>query len=179
MRALRRCFAIVVIVSSLPIRGSAQSTRAWEIAGGYQSIDNQQDKATLRGWTADAAARLLPWLSAVVETGAARQTIFDVELRQFALLGGARAAARIGPFTEFVQLVAGVSHSPTTVLGESAADDGVAFTLQPGGGVDIPLGSRFAARAQIDRRSILGGEFIADQRHEIRLAALLVLHPRR
>jgi hypothetical protein len=47
--------------------------------------------------------------------------------------------------------------------------------------VDIPLGrgSRFAARLQIDRRAILGGPFITDDRHDIRLGAALVYAPRR
>jgi len=169
---------VFVIISSVPVRALAQTTRAWEIAGGYQSVDNPQDRVTLLGWTAGAAVRLMPWLSAVGETGAARRTVFEIELRQFALLGGARAAARIGPFTEFVQLVAGVSRSGSTVLGESR-NEGNAFALQPGAGVDVPLGGAFAARFQIDRRSLFGGEFVSDDRHEVRLAAALVFHPRR
>jgi len=168
---------MVVIASSLSARASAQPVRAWELAGGYQTLDNNQDKVTLRGWTADAAVRIIPWLAAVAETGGVRETIFEVELRQFALLGGVRAAAGIGPLVEFVQLVAGLSRSTGIVVGESQTED--AFALQPGGGVELPFGGRFAARVQIDRRSILGGPFISDQRHEIRLAASLVVHPRR
>src|SRR5262245_22465883 len=142
MRASRCLLVVLVIVSSLPVRASAQSTRAWEIAGGYQTVDDSLDRVTLRGWTADAAVRLMPWLSAVGETGAARRTVFEIELRQFALLGGARAAARIGPLTEFVQLVAGLSRSGSTVLGESQNESN-AFALQPGIGVDVPLGGLF------------------------------------
>ncbi|HMD36046.1 MAG TPA: hypothetical protein VKH42_13805 [Vicinamibacterales bacterium] len=178
MRASGWAIVVLVIISSQPARASAQSTRAWEIAGGYQTVDDPLDRVTLLGWTADAAVRLMPWLSAVGETGAARRTIFEIELRQLALLGGARAAARIGPFTEFVQILAGVSRSGSTVLGESR-DEGSAFALQPGGGVDVSLGDAFAARFQIDRRSLLGGEFVSDDRHEIRLAAVLVFHSRR
>ncbi len=127
----------------------------------------------------EAALRLTPWLSAVGETGAAARTILDVEIRQFAVLGGARASARIGPFTEFVQLTAGVAQSGSTVFGESSSD--TAFALQPGGGVDIPLGreSRLALRLQIDRRAILGGPFETDDRHDVRFGAALVYAPRR
>ena len=167
----------MIMFCSLSGRAAAQPVRAWEIAGGFQTLDNNQDKATLRGWTVDAAVRLIPWLAAVAETGGARQTIFEVELHQFALLGGVRAAAGIGPLIEFVQLVAGLSRSTGIVFGESQTED--AFALQPGGGVELPFGGRFAARVQIDRRSILGGPFISDQRHEIRLAASLVLYPHR
>lgn len=178
MRVSRCTLVVLVIISSPPARASAQSTRAWEIAGGYQTVDDPLDRVTLRGWTADAAVRLVSWLSAVGETGAARRTVFEIELRQFALLGGARAAARIGPFTEFVQLMAGLSRSGSTILGDSV-NEGNAFALQPGIGVDVPLGGLFAARFQIDRRWLLGGEFVADDRHEARLAAALVYHPRR
>jgi hypothetical protein len=179
MRGFGCSFAVVVIVCSLPIGAAAQPVRAWEVAGGYQTIDNVQDRVSLLGWTADAAVRVIPWLSAVGETGAASRTVGDVALHQFAVLGGARAAARIGPFSEFVQLLAGASRSPSEVLGESVPDNGYSFTLQPGGGVDIPLGGRFAARLQIDRRSFVGGEFAAEDRHEIRLSAALVFHPLR
>jgi len=157
----------------------AQAARPWEVAAGYQLLDDPQDRVTLRGWMLDATLRLTPWLSAVGETGAAARTILDVEIRQFAVLGGARATARIGPFAEFVQLTAGIARSGSTVFGESSSD--TAFALQPGGGVDVPLGrgSRFAARLQIDRRAILGGPFNADDRHNIRLGAALVYAPRR
>jgi hypothetical protein len=178
MRARRSVLAVLIIVSSLPVRASAQSTRAWEIAGAYQAIDDSLDRVTLRGWTADAAVRLLPWLSAVGETGAASRTVFEIELRQFALLGGARAATRIGPFTEFVQLVAGLSRSGSTILGESR-NEGNAFALQPGIGVDVPLGAPFAARFQVDGRWLFSGAFVSDDRHEVRLVAGLVFHPLR
>ncbi len=150
----------------------AQSVRAWEVAAGYQTLDDPQDRVTLRGWMLEAALRLTPWLSAVGETGAAARTILDVEIRQFAVLGGARASARIGPFT-------GVAQSASTVFGESSSD--TAFALQPGGGVDIPLGreSRLALRLQIDRRAILGGPFETDDRHDVRFGAALVYAPRR
>ena len=157
----------------------AQATPPWEVAAGYQSLDDPLDRVTLRGWMLDATLRLTPWLSAVGETGAAARTILDVEIRQFAVLGGARATARIGPFAEFVQLTAGIARSGSTVFGESSSD--TAFALQPGGGVDIPLGrgSRFAARLQIDRRAILGGPFNTDDRHDVRLGGALVYASRR
>ena len=178
MRAPQSVVVVIVIISSLTARASAQSTRSWEIAGGYQTVDDPLDRVTLRGWTADAAVRLMPWLSAVGETGSARRTILEIELRQLALLGGARAAARIGPFTEFVQLVAGLSRSGSTILGENR-NESDAFALQPGIGVDVPLGGLVAARFQVDGRWLLGGEFVSDDRHEVRLAASFVFHSRR
>ena len=168
-----------MILLTFATRASAQTVRAWEIAGGYQALDDPQDRVTLRGWMIDAGVRLMPWLAAIVEIGNAARIVGDVEIRQFGTLGGARAAARIGPVTEFVQLIAGAARSGSTVFGQSMAD--TTFALQPGGGVDIPLGrrNRVAVRLQIDRRAILGGPFQADDRHDVRLGAALVYAPRR
>lgn len=158
-------------------RASAQAVAfhgGWEAAAGFESLADPQDRVTLLGWTADAAFAAKPWLWAVVETGRATRTIELITLRQLAVLAGLRARAQIGPFVEFVQVVAGAARSESTVLGDSSADTAVA--LQPGIGVDLPLGSpsRWLLRVQIDRRSLTGGPFHTEDRHNVRIAASIV-----
>jgi len=102
-----------------------------------------------------------------------------LDFSTLALVGGVRASARIGRLTEFGQIGVGLARSTSTVVGISSTAHAVA--IQPGAGLDYPLGPRFAARLQIDYRAIRGGieAPIADPRHQFRYAAELVYRGRR
>jgi opacity protein-like surface antigen len=88
----------------------------------------------------------------VVDVAGHRGSFAQADLSQLTLLAGARwtpAAGRVAPFVE--ALLGGV-RTKTSVslsdgsLSDSDSDWGTAF----GGGVDYPVTSRWAARAQFD-----------------------------
>lgn len=123
---------------------------------------------------ASADVSLTDWLSVVVDVSRHWETTFDIELSTFAVTSGVRASARIGRLTEFAQLLAGVAHSTSTVVGITNSENDLA--IQPGGGVEYPGGRRFAGRFEIDYRAITGGigPPIADPRRQFRFVAALV-----
>ncbi|HYM24832.1 MAG TPA: hypothetical protein VEU08_16565 [Vicinamibacterales bacterium] len=173
MRALGRTALVIIILCSTALCAGAQPVRSWELAGGYTRANDSPNLVTLNGWLADGGVRITPWLAAIVEASDVRTTIVDVTLRTASVVAGPRAAARIGPFVEFVQLTSGWGQFRSTVFDETTSDNHL--LLQPGGGLDVPFKSRFAARFQVDRRMILGGELDAQDRHQLRLAVCLVV----
>jgi uncharacterized protein YraI len=117
---------------------------------------------------------LTDWLAAVVDASSHSRSTLDIELSASAITAGVRVSARIGPITEFAQLLAGVAHSSSTVVGITSSDNNLA--IQPGGGLEYPSGRRVAARFEIDYRVIAGGigPPIADPRHQFRFVTALV-----
>jgi hypothetical protein len=89
------------------------------------------------------------------------------------VLGGVRAEARLGRLTEFGQLLAGVVLASGTGFGITSRNN--AFGLQPGAGLDYPLGARVAGRVQADVRFIRGGSNDSTPGHEIRFLVGVVL----
>jgi hypothetical protein len=173
----RRAVTLATVLLFLPQSLSAQ--RAWEVAGGYVYLQDPPDRTNFpAGWLASAGVALNDWLSAVADVSRSVESSFAIDLATAAFVGGIRASAQIGPLSEFGQFLVGVVRSTSTVVGISQSDDNVA--LQPGGGVDFRLGHRFAARLQIDYRTIRGGIAgpIADPRHQFRYAAELVYRHR-
>jgi outer membrane protein with beta-barrel domain len=157
----------------MPISASAQTSRAWEIFGGYSYLQDSPDRTDLpAGFAIGAALGINRWLSAVVDVSRNTHTVLDNDLRTYAILAGARASARIGRFLEFGQLVAGRAHASSTVVGVTSGDSG--FALQPGAGLDYPVGRAFSGRLQVDFRSITGGGFGKDPRHDFRFVAAVV-----
>ena len=154
---------------------------AWDLAGGYTYLQDPPDRTNFpAGWMAGADVAITDWLSVVVDASRHWQSTLDVDLSTSAITGGLRASARIGRLTEFAQLLAGVAHSSSSVVGVTSAEND--FAIQPGGGVDYPSGRRFAVRVEIDYRAIAGGigPPIADPRHQFRFVwALIYRHPSR
>jgi hypothetical protein len=91
-------------------------------------------------------------------------------------MAGARATARIGPLTEFGQIMLGVIHERASVF--DVSDVRQTSGLQAGAGVDIAVTPRLAARIQVDFRAALSGDTSNAARH-LRLAAGLVVSAER
>ena len=168
MRPIARTTRIVVCLFALIAAArdaAAQARASTEVYGGYSflldpgnavlAITARDNKYPL-GWAAGVAHPISDWLAAVGEAAGhyKSRTSFntDVSLSFHSFLGGARASARIGPLTEFVQLLAGAVNGRGSAFGIDVST--TAFAVQPGGGIDYPLTRRLAARLELDYRWI-------------------------
>jgi hypothetical protein len=185
MIRISRLTTIACACAALAAPRPAVAQTTTEFFGGYSYLrDPAQsviaatagDNALPVGWTAGAARPVWRFVAAVVDLSGhyKRGTTFDEDVRlSFHALGaGARASARIGPFSEFAQLLAGAAHARGAAFGQTVTS--TALMLQPGGGVDYALGSRFAARLQLDWRWIRGTEDGRIAAHQLRAVAAVV-----
>jgi hypothetical protein len=107
------------------------------------------------GWDF-AAARTVAgdWLVAVADASGSYKSepLFGgtLRLRSHGLLGGVRARTRIGPFVEFGQVLGGVVHNRGSVFG--VVDSETRSAVQPGVGLDYPVGQRLSLRGELDAR---------------------------
>ncbi|HZR23382.1 MAG TPA: hypothetical protein VFA59_07340 [Vicinamibacterales bacterium] len=169
--------ARVLVLVMLLIPRIAVAQPSWEIAGGYSYLDDAPDRTNFPlGWFASGGIGVTQWLTAVGDVSRHARSTLGIDLSTYAVLGGPRASARIGRVTEFGQVLVGLNHASSTVVGITSGDSGLA--IQPGGGLDYPLSRRFAVRAQVDYRAIRGGVGppIADPRHVLRGSAAIVYH---
>jgi hypothetical protein len=151
---MRRLWPLLLGLLCLPPPAAAQT---FEISGGYALARDARDQVTLpAGWMAGAAIGLTPAFSVVADASGQYTTVAlftgDVSLRVHTVMGGARAAARLGRLTEFGQVLIGVVRTSGSAFG--ATTTGQSLGVQPGIGIDYPLGGRWAARAQLDVRLI-------------------------
>ena len=163
--AMVRPLAALVLVLSLARATAAQppgaSSRASssELSGAYSFLHDPRDDLNLPvGWVAGATAPLSPWLSIAGEAGGSHRTVSgygsDFSLSVLSAMAGPRASVRIGRFTEFVQVLAGVVRGSGSGFGVTTAN--TAFGVQTGIGLDYPLTSHLAGRVQFDARFLRG-----------------------
>jgi opacity protein-like surface antigen len=134
---------------------SAQTPAALEVSGGYSFVrDTRIDLDFPAGWTVGAAGKVNTWLSAVGDVSGSRTTtptlIGDLGFSVHTFMLGARASARIGPFLEFAQILAGVVHSSGSALGTTTPV--THFGWQVGGGLDYPVTGKLSLRGEADFR---------------------------
>jgi hypothetical protein len=182
----RQPIPMLVCALALLAPGAARAqSPTFEVFAGYSYLKDPSHSvltATARddgmpvGWAAGVAIPLWRALTIAGDVSGhyKRHTTFvdDVTLTYHAVAGGPRASGRIGPFTEFVEILAGVAVAHGSAFGVSATT--TAFMLQGGGGLDLPLRSRLALRGELDYRRIAGN----DERrtaHQFRAVAAVVV----
>ncbi len=148
---------VVFLAASAAIArpAAAQSAARWDVFAGYAFDRDVVDDVSLRtGWAASVSREVMGWLSVVADVSGARTTIAatgsDVTLDSLTVTAGARAAAHVGPFVEFGEVLAGVAHTRGTAFG--ATSTASRPVVQAGGGIDYPLGGHLAMRGQADVR---------------------------
>jgi hypothetical protein len=176
-------------VALVPSRVDAQSQArgSTEIFGGYSYLrdpGNSVIAATTSddgfglGWAGGIAQPVWRAIAAVGEVSGhykTRTTLDnDVTLTFYAFMAGPRASAAIGRVSEFAQALVGAVHGTGSAFGTTVST--TAFAIQPGGGIDYPIGSRFAARLELDYRWIKGTDGGAAD-DQFRLVAAFVFHP--
>src|SRR5262252_6455575 len=117
---MRRAAALIAMCLAAAAPASAQTTRTWDLFGGYAYLhDSTQDLGLPTGWSASASRHLTRWLSVVADADGHYKTIplvgGDVSLTLHAVMAGGRASLAVGRFVEFVQIVFGPvrSHGST------------------------------------------------------------------
>ena len=147
--------ALVVI---LTIAASATADdHSFEVSGGYAYLNEHTISQNVpRGWTGGIAAAVTSWLTIAGEVGdsyvpAVAATPGSTSLYSF--LAGPRYVARVHErVSAFGQFLVGDAHASQGVYSVLAATDDLAY--QPGGGVDIVVAPRWAARFQGDFRAV-------------------------
>jgi hypothetical protein len=129
------------------------------------------------GWAGGAALPLWRAVSIAADVSGhyKRQTTFfdDVSLTYHALAAGPRASARIGPFVEFVEILAGVAIARGAAFGTTT--HATALVLQGGGGLDYPIQGRLAIRGEIDYRRLTGSDSGRVPSNQLRIVAAMVV----
>src|SRR4051812_31127132 len=107
-------FIVLVVCIAGPAKARAQSrpdAPHWEVSGAYTYLrEPRTDLAFPYGWLAGGARRIGPvWATVDVDRSAARLPLLvgDARLTVTAVMVGARASARVGPFREFARFQAG------------------------------------------------------------------------
>lgn len=105
-----------------------------------------------------------------------RQTTFvdDITLTYHTLAAGPRAAAKIGPFTEFVEVLVGAAIGRGSAFGVTVSTTTV--LLQGGGGLDYPVTPRLAVRGELDYRRLTGSDSGRLPSNQARVVAAIVVH---
>jgi hypothetical protein len=155
--------ALVVIC---PAVAAAQTSnpRSIELFGGYSYLRDPGSSIlaatsgddNFSGWSAGIGLPIWHEIAAIAEVAGhyKTRTTFDdrVHLSMHSYLGGPRATIEIGRFAEFIQVLGGVVHARGSAFGVTVAN--TRLSIQPGGGFDIRLNRRFAARLELDYRWI-------------------------
>jgi hypothetical protein len=148
--------------------------RAGDVAIGYSVLhDSDAEETFPMGWLFAGGVNLGSNVALVGEAGGNYKTVdvlgTDVNLRVHTFLGGIRVQNHQPKVMPFGQVLVGLAHMGVSALGEGDSANG--FAVQPGGGVDIPLGSRMGARVQGDFRMIRSE---GDTSNEFRIGVGLV-----
>jgi hypothetical protein len=173
----RAACVLVIVVAALPVSAAAQARHDVEVFGGYAFTRDATNAVSLpAGWLAGGAIGVNGWLAAVVDVGGGYKAVdafgSDIHLSAHAVLGGARASARVGRIAESVQLLAGVVRGSGAAFGFTETTH--AFAIQPGVLVDYPLTARVAARGQLDLRFIRHQPEGDEAGYEYRFSAAVV-----
>jgi len=166
-----------LIAAAIVLVPAAAAAQAAEAAVGVAALrDANNDILLPVGWVADGSFALTDRIEAVVDVSASYRHMdlvgAQARLSVYGAMAGARAAATVARFIEFVQLAAGFVRSSGTVF--DVTDTHYAFALQPGVGVDYPLNRTLRVRAQFDARLIRNGSGGNEGRRQYRFAFGLV-----
>lgn len=164
-----------VFLIGVPSAAVAQNTGVSEFGAGYQFVgDAELDENFPKGWFVSGGGYLTDRVSIVGEVTGSHKGFTVVDLNLYTYVGGVRLSYQTGEVKPFVQFQAGAARFTTSleVVGLPNDESRTDFVIQPGGGVDIPLTDRVAARVMVDYRHIF---FEREAGKEVRVAAGLVV----
>jgi hypothetical protein len=164
----------------------ARPGAAQELFGGYSYLrdpsnsvlqTNTETNSFPRGWLVGASAPLWrPWLSGSIEANGHSRTRTtldgDVTISFFSIVAGPKVAARFGPLTEFGHVLLGLARGHGEAFGSSVTT--TALALQPGGGIDVAVSRHFAARLELNYRTMSGSDEGRARAHQFVGGAALV-----
>jgi hypothetical protein len=186
MSRCRRVAAILVCWTALSAAAPGHAVAQHnEVFAGYSLLmdpDNSVLAVTARdnvfpiGWMAGIAHPISNAIALVAEASGyykSKSTFDDnVTISFHGAMMGPRAAARIGVVSEFVQVLVGAAHGRASAFGQTVSLS--TLSLQPGGGVDIPIAHRWAGRIQLDYRWLRHSTSVRPHASQFRAAAAIV-----
>jgi hypothetical protein len=158
---IRPLCVVVVLLALTPRPAAAQEEPGIEIGGGAAVLRDTKNTVNLRGWYLEAAAKVRPGVSVVVEGSSTWRTqplyagdfeVARLTLRVNSVMAGARLSTHVWKAREVAQILAG--RLSATGSNASAPDPTPHWVIQPGIGLEFPLMSRLALRIQLDGRFI-------------------------
>ena len=160
------CLTLLIIVAT-PHRVLAQSEGKIEVAGGYSFMRDYDGGASfpaggglLRSVRMSPARLASPATRAEATNRWADWTV-DLSMSIHTFMGGPRLALRTSRVTPRAEVLFGTARMATTfkLPGERLSDSRYHFAMHFGGGVDVQLTSRVAARVGANRRLIRSETF--------------------
>ncbi len=174
----------IVLTAGRTVLAQSQS---FEFFAGYSFLKDPshsvltataRDDAMPLGWALGAAWPLWRAVSIAADVSGhyKHRTTFvdDVTLTYHTVAAGPRASARIGPFIEFAEVLAGAAIAHGAAFGTTV--NTTALLLQGGGGLDYPMHSRLALRGEVDYRRIAGSDAGRVPSNQLRIVAAVVVH---
>lgn len=139
-----------------PVRGVLFEPRptTWDVflGGSYDRAVVTQGASNIYGWNAGVSEypyRAHPWLGGTIDASGHYYSQSGVNAQVYAFMAGPSVALRDRWIQPFVRVLAGsvlVRASGATQAPGLSSD----LALSAGGGVDVPLGARWAIRGQAD-----------------------------
>jgi len=148
---------LLLLIATPRIASAQTSVPPFEVFAGYSYLPadgNDFPRTASSGFQASAAAHLNPWFSVVVDAAGqySRSSNLGINFQGvtattsvYEFLAGPRFTLR-RPVSPFIHALVGSATGHTNLGGFS--DSG--FTLDVGGGADVAINRRLAARIQID-----------------------------
>ncbi|HEX3704472.1 MAG TPA: outer membrane beta-barrel protein [Vicinamibacterales bacterium] len=175
---MKRTWCVFCLLSCLAIAGSAKAADEGklEIAGGYSVLHVEAASSNFQGGALDVAIAATPWLAVVGEIGTdgtKANMLADISLHVHAFLAGPRYLVHAREnVAVFGQVLFGDAMSNAILDGvESSRSD---LAIQPGGGIDIDVGPKWAVRFEGDYRAVRANAATTKQE---RFLVGLVFHP--
>jgi hypothetical protein len=153
----------------------AQTTQGLDVSAGYQFGHVSQNgfgETLPYGWNVDVSGVVRPMWAIVGEVGGLYKSENSVTLREHSYQGGIRGFSAVTPMlTPFVQVLIGGLTS-----GCSGCSSVSAFSVQPGGGVDIKGTPKIDVRIAADYRRVFFKDEDGGGRNDFRMVFGVVFH---
>jgi hypothetical protein len=181
MIARRLAVALIIGILTTVAPASAQTEGpTFELSAAYQFTHVPDENLPL-GFAIDAS-RNWGMLGLVAEGGWAHESDdslgFDTSLNLWHIGAGPRWSGRRSPtFTPYAQVIAGITHTRSTIGSGSAELKGseTSFMLQPGAGVSVVAGDGWAVFGAVDYRRVFLGDDVAGVEDENQFRFLIGL----
>ncbi|HUI85198.1 MAG TPA: outer membrane beta-barrel protein [Candidatus Binatia bacterium] len=138
----------ILVVGSL-VAAAQESTSKFDVFGGYSYFNGDTNSSlgrfSLNGWNAQGTLNFNKWLGLTADFGGYYGSPFHVSTSDYSFLFGPTVTVRSPHFSPYVHALFGVDRLNASGFGASGNDS--SFAMAFGGGIDLPLSSRFSIRA--------------------------------
>ena len=175
MKQLKHMILPGLAIAMALIGSTPAAAQNVDVSAGYQFARLSQGgsgETFPYGWYVDVAGTVRPMVALVGEVGGVYKSNSGVTAHEYSYQGGVRVFSTMNPMvTPFGQVLLGGS---TAGVGGSSVN---AFSVQPGGGVDIKVTTSVGVRIAADYRRVFFSDTNGGGENDVRVALGLVFHP--